>query len=58
MTQQEAQTLLDMAQQGLAIPQEVVAWALTVTGDTQQRRWADRQDVMDFVQALRNEGLL
>jgi hypothetical protein len=58
MTQKEAQTLLDMAQQGLAIPAEVVAWALTVTGDTQQRRWADHQEVMDFVQALRNEGLL
>jgi hypothetical protein len=58
MTKQEAQTLLDMAQQGLAIPAEVVTWALTVTGDTEQRRWSDRQDVMDFVQALRNEGLL
>jgi hypothetical protein len=58
MTKQEAQTLLDMAQQGLAIPAEVVTWALTVTGDAEQRRWSDHQEVMDFVQALRNEGLL
>jgi hypothetical protein len=58
MTQQEAQTLLDMAQQGMAIPQEVVTWALTVTGDAEQRRWGDHREVMDFVQALRNEGLL
>jgi hypothetical protein len=58
MTQQEAKTLLDMAQQGLAIPAEVVTWALTVTGDAEQRRWGDHQPVMDFVQALRNEGLL
>ncbi len=58
MTLQEAQTLLDMAKQGLAIPQEVVTWALTVTGDAVQRNWSAHQDITDFVQALRQEGLL
>lgn len=58
MTVEEARTLLDMAQQGLAIPAEVVTWALTVTGDAVQRRWSDKQEVDDFVHALRREGLL
>ena len=58
MTLQEASTLLDMARQGMAIPQEVITWALTVTGDAAQTNWAARQDIADFVQALRQEGLL
>lgn len=58
MTLQEAHTLLDMARQGMAIPQEVVAWALTITGDTLQSNWRAHQDIADFVQALRKAGLL
>lgn len=58
MTLQEANTLLDMARQGIAIPQEVVAWALTITGDKLQSNWAAHQDIADFVQALRKAGLL
>lgn len=58
MTLQEAQTLLDMARQGMQIHCEVITWALTVTGDAVQSNWAARQDVLDFVQALRQEGLL
>jgi hypothetical protein len=58
MTLQEAQTLLDMAKQGVAIPTEVVIWALTVTGDALQSNWAAHQEVADFVEALRREGLL
>lgn len=58
MTLQDAQTLLDMARQGLAIPQEVITWALTVTGDATQNNWAARQEIADFVQALRQDGLL
>lgn len=50
--------LLDMAKQGLPVPAEVVAWALTVTGDQVQRNWRAHQEVADFVQALRNGGLL
>lgn len=58
MTLEQATKLLDMAKQGLAIPQEVITWALTVTGDATQRNWSDHQEVADFVQALRKEGLL
>ncbi len=58
MTVEEARQLLDMAKQGLAIPAEVITWALTVTGDAVQSRWSDRREVEDFVQALRREGLL
>ena len=58
MTLQEACTLLDMARQGLPLPCEVVAWALTVTGDAKQSNWAAHQEIADFVQALRNGGLL
>lgn len=58
MTVQEATALLEMAKQGMAIPQEVITWALTVTGDAVQRNWAAHHDIADFVQALRMEGLL
>lgn len=58
MTPGDAQTLLDMARQGVQIPEEVITWALTVTGDAVQSNWAARQDVLDFVQSLRQEGLL
>lgn len=58
MTLQEANKLLDMARQGVQIPCEVVTWALTVTGDALQSNWAAHQEVADFVQALRKEGLL
>ena len=58
MTHLEAMQLLDMAKQGLPVPAEVVAWALTVTGDAVQNNWAAHQEVADFVQALRNGGLL
>jgi len=58
MTLQDAFTLLDMARQGVQIPCEVVTWALTVTGDVAQLNWASHQEIADFVQALRNGGLL
>ncbi len=58
MTRQEANTLLDMATQGVQLHCEVVTWALTVTGDAEQRNWAAHQDISEFVQALRQEGLL
>lgn len=58
MTVEEARQLLDMSKQGLAIPEEVTTWALTVTGDAEQRRWSDKREVEDFVHALRREGLL
>ena len=58
MTRQEANTLLDMATQGVPLHCEVVTWALTVTGDAEQRNWAARSELLDFVQALRQDGLL
>lgn len=58
MTLQDAFTLLDMARQGVPLHCEVVTWALTVTGDAQQWNWAAHQEIADFVQSLRNGGLL
>lgn len=58
MTLQEAQTLLDMARQGMQIHCEVITWALTVTGDALQNNWTARLEIEDFVQALRQDGLL
>lgn len=58
MTRAEANQLLDMARAGLRLPEEVITWALSVTGDAPDADLSERQEVLDFVQALRLEGLL
>jgi len=58
MTRQDATLLLDMAKQGVPLPCEVVTWALTVTGDAEQRNWRAGSEVDEFVHALRQGGLL
>ena len=58
MTLKEANTILDMARDGAAIPSEVITWALTVTGDALQRNWSAHHQVGEFCDALRKVGLL
>ena len=58
MNPKEANTLLDMARAGLAVPTEVISWALTVTGDLLQSNWAAKEEIEVFVEAMRREGLL
>lgn len=58
MTLQEANKLLDLTKQGMPIPPEVVDESLFMSGDANW--WSDQPcpDIEDFVQSLRNGGLL
>jgi hypothetical protein len=58
MTHQEANRLLDMAKDGQAIPDDVLNEALFMTGDGACWRDLPCQDVEDFLQDLRNAGML
>lgn len=58
MTHTEALRLLDMAKDGQPIPDEVLNEALFLTGDG--AIWTDLPcpDIEEFVQAMRESGLL
>ncbi len=58
MTHQEATKLLDMAKDGQPIPDEVLNEALFLTGDGACWRDLPCPEITEFVQAMREAGLL
>lgn len=58
MTHQEANRLLDMAKDGQPIPGEVLNEALFMAGDGACWRDLPCPEIEEFVQAMRESGLL
>lgn len=58
MTYQEATKLLDMAKDGQPVPDDVLNEALFLTGDGASWRDLPCPDIEEFVQAMRESGLL
>jgi hypothetical protein len=58
MTHQEANRLLDMAKDGQPIPDDVLTEALFLTGDGACWRDLPCPEIEEFVQAMRESGLL
>lgn len=58
MTHQEATRLLDMAKDGQPIPEDVLSEALWLTGDGACWRDLPCPEIEEFVQAMRESGLL
>ena len=58
MTHQEATQLLGMAREGQPIPEEVLNEALFMSGDGACWRDIPCPEIEEFVQAMRESGLL
>lgn len=58
MTLEEANKLLDAAREGQPIPYEVIAQALSVTGDVVACTEAPCPDIEAFLVAMRSAGVL
>lgn len=58
MTHQEATRLLDMAKDGQPIPDDVLTEALFMAGDGACWRDLPCPEIEEFVQAMRESGLL
>lgn len=58
MTHQEANKLLDMAKDGQPIPDDVVTEAMFLAGDGACWRDLPCPEIEEFVQAMRESGLL
>ena len=58
MTIEEANRLLDMSKDGLSIPTEVLDEALFMTGERNSSHDKPDPDIEDFVEAMRQSGLL
>ena len=58
MTHQEASALLDMAKDGQPVPDDVLTEALWLTGDGACWRDLPCPEIEEFVQAMRESGML
>jgi len=58
MTIEEANKLLNMVKDGLAIPQQIIDEALFMTGERDSSHDNPDPDIEDFVAAMRQSGLI
>lgn len=58
MNMEEAKQILDMARNGLALPEEVISQALYMTGDHPDALPLPESEMADFLDCLRREGWL
>ncbi len=58
MNEQEANKMLDMAREGQPIPNEILAEALSMTGESQQKPPPLSSDLVAYVASMRQAGYL
>lgn len=58
MNHQEANKMLDMAREGQPIPDEILAEALNMTGESQHKPPPLNSDLLAYVASMRQAGYL
>lgn len=58
MSEHEANKMLDMAREGQPIPSEILAEALNMTGESQQKPPPLTSDLLAYVASMRQAGYL